>query len=114
MDTPTGITAYVSYGGYEGSGTHVIQIGKETIVMERGKEDGSIMMSICTPDLGFEKKVYTTDEIAGDVMRSIVLDGNYELLSENAAVSLVNEGGKTIISAACRNGQPVEFNLRTK
>lgn len=114
MDTPTGITAYVSYGGYEGSGTHVIQIGKETIVMERGKEDGSIVMSICTPDLGFEKKVYTTDEIAGDVMRSIVLDGNYELLSENAAVSLVNEGGKTIISAACRNGQPVEFNLRTK
>lgn len=111
-DTPTGITAYIFYKGYEGGSTLIGSADKETIVMERTREDGSIVMSICTPDLGITQKGYTTSQESQVVEKRITLDGIYTLAEDNSAVTLSSEGGRTVITARCRHGQPVEFIIR--
>lgn len=111
-DTPTGITAYILYGGYSGSGTLVASAEAETIVMERTREDGTVVMSICTPDLGITEKGYTTSQDSQVIVKTVTLDGNYSLADNAPEVTLTTEGNRTIITANCRHGRPVEFILR--
>ncbi len=126
-DHITGITAYISYNGYSGGAdfkslpkgketvkvTPVSSVDAQTIMMERTREDGKVVMSICTPDLGITEKGYTTPQESQPLVRKVVLDGLYALDTENPAVHLTNEGGHTTIEATCRHGQPVEFVLHT-
>ena len=110
-DLPTGITAYVVYREYTGKGTLVSEADAETIVMERSREDGNVVMSICTPDLGITEKGYTTSQSSQPIIKRVMLDGIYTLSENCADVSLVNENGRTVIEAKCVHGQPVEFVL---
>ena len=110
-DVPTGITAYVIYTVYSSTSTLVNSADAETIVMERTREDKSIVMSVCTPDLGIVEKAYTTPDPGKVLSKKVVLNGTYSLAEANPAVTLSHEAGKTIIVAACQHGQPVEFIL---
>lgn len=110
-DAPTGITAYIIYKGYDGKGTLVASADAETIVMERRKEDGTIVMSICTPDLGITQKGYTTSQTSQPLTRKVVLDGNFTLAGNYDNVKLSTDAGKTVVEAVCLHGQPVEFIL---
>lgn len=119
-DTETGITGYVSYKGYSSTSTLVGQIPAETIVMERTKEDGTIVISICTPDLGITDKDYTTPQESQPLDRSVTLNGTYSLTSNysdetfGTDVKVSANGSKTVLKATCKNGHPVEFILKKK
>lgn len=111
-DIPTGITAYIVYSAFSGSAaTLVASADAETIVMERKLADGSVVMSICTPDLGITEKAYTTPQASQPLLRSVVLNGSYKLLEPCDAVTLSQEGSGTRITATCQHGRPVEFKI---
>ena len=112
-DSPTGITAYISYKGYDADGTStaVISIPEETIVMERMKEDGYMVMSVCTPDLGITEKDYITRQSSQKLLRTVVLDGSWILVEPFCRAALVTENGRTYVTTECRDGMPVEMKL---
>lgn len=128
-DHITGITAYACYGAYDSAASAeglaalpkgkdakpclpVVSIDAETMVMERTAGDGTVVMSICTPDLGITQKAYTTPQPSQPLLRKVVVDGDWELTEPADNVDIAREGGKTSITATCLHGQPVEFNIR--
>ena len=111
-DNPTGITAYIIYKDYANASTLLKTADAETIVMERKREDGSFVMSICTPDLGITEKGYTTSQSSQVIRKTVELNGEYQLASECKDVELTSADGKTTITASCLHGQPVEFVLK--
>lgn len=113
-DDITGITAYISYCGYESGSTLAAAIQPETIVMEKRRSDGTVVMSVCTPDLGITVKGYTTKQASQPLVKTVTLNGSYDLQEENGAVCASCEGGKTRLEVTCIHGQPVEFLLRQK
>ena len=130
-DHITGITAYVCYSAYDGASSAeafasvpagkdsrpylpVLSIDAETIVMERTSEDGMAVMSICTPDLGITRKGYTTAQPSQPLVRKVVLEGEYSLAEDYGNVSLDSGDGRTVLTATCLDGQPVEFRLVKK
>lgn len=110
-DDITGITAYISYGGYASAETLVAGAEPETIVMERTRDDGKVVMSVCTPDLGITEKGYTTTQQSQKILKKVILKGTWSLSSPSENVDLIIEDGNTVISAICLHGQPVEFTL---
>ena len=110
-DEVTGITAYISYGGYSSGKTLLAEAAPEVIVMERTKEDGTVVMSVCTPDLGITVKGYTTKQPSQPLVKEVTLNGAWRLKQACDNVSLRSEGGNTVVSATCLHGQPVEFEL---
>ena len=113
-DDITGITAYISYQGYSADKTLASSIPAETIVMERMKEDGTVVMSICTPDLGITQKGYTTTQPSQPLTKEVTLNGAWALTSDAQNAVARIEGGKTIVTATCLHGQPVEFKMISK
>lgn len=128
-DHTTGITAYICYKEYDGAASSdafqklpkgkeakpylpVASIDAETIVMERTREDGLTVVSICTPDLGITKKAYTTPQPSQVIEKKVVVDGDWELAAPADNVRLAKDSGKTAITASCVDGQPVEFTLK--
>ena len=128
-DHITGTTAYVCYSTYDGSASakafsllrsgkeakphlDVERIDAETIVMERTGEDGRVVMSICTPDLGITQKGYTTAQPSQPLEREVVIAGNWSIEGGCDNVSASQSDGCTAITAVCIDGQPVEFHLR--
>ena len=110
-DDITGVTAYISYRGYASDKTLLAQSAPEIIVMERTKEDGSVVMSVCTPDLGITKKGYTTTQPSQPLVKDVTLNGVWKLKGSYENVTARTEGSKTVVSATCIHGQPVEFEL---
>ena len=110
-DDVTGITAYVSYRGYSSGKTLLAEAAPEVIVMERTKEDGTVVMSVCTPDLGITVKGYTTKQPSQPLVKEVTLNGAWRLKQTCDNVSLRSEGGNTVVSATCLHGQPVEFEI---
>ena len=80
--------------------------------MERTREDGLTVVSICTPDLGITKKAYTTPQPSQVIEKKVVVDGDWELAAPADNVRLAKDSGKTAITASCVDGQPVEFTLK--
>ena len=110
-DDITGITAYISYKGYASASTLAADVPAEVIVMERIREDGTVVMSICTPDLGITKKGYTTTQPSQPLAKTVALNGSWMLNHGGDNVTLAVENGRTIVTAVCLHGQPVEFVL---
>ncbi len=128
-DHITGITAYICYKEYDGASSAgafsalpsgkeakpylpVASIDAETIVMERSLEDGTVVMSICTPDLGITQKAYTTPQPSQPILKTVVIDGAWELAAPSGSVKLESADGRTSVTATCTDGQPVEFRLK--
>ena len=112
-DLPTGITGYVCFEEYAGDGL-VRGVTAETIVMERTAEDGTVVMSVCTPDLGITEKGYTTRQESQPLLKEVRLDGAWELTAENPAVECAPSDAGMLLKVTCRHGQPVEFHLIKK
>lgn len=111
-DLPTGITAYILYGDYSGEGTLLREAQAETIVMERTREDGSVVMSVCTPDLGITQKGYTTVQCSQPLERRLLLQGQWELAESRDEVELRIGIDNTELRISCVDGRPVEFELK--
>lgn len=112
-DSETGITGYVCFEAYEGEGT-VRGIDAETIVMERTDADGTLIMSVCTPDLGLTEKSYTTRQESQPIIKRVTLAGSWGLRTPVEGVSLASENGVTVVSATCLHGLPVEMKLEKR
>lgn len=110
-DTPTGITAYICYKGYSSDKTLAADIPAETIVMERAKEDGSVVMSVCCPDLGIELQGYTTTNPSQERPREVTLNGVWKLKDSYSNVTIRHENGRSIVTTKGIHGQPVEFEM---
>ena len=110
-DDITGITAYISYKGYSSDKTIAADIPAETIVMERTKEDGSIVMSVCCPDLGIELKGYTTVNPSQERVREVTLNGIWKLKGGSSNATIRHEEGRSIVTTKGIHGQPVEFEM---
>lgn len=113
-DEVTGITAYISYCGYKSTTSLASEIEAETIVMERKRNDGSVVVSVCTPDLGITQKGYTTIQPSQPLTKAVSLNGNYALVEDNPAVKASCSDGQTRLEVTCIHGQPVEFVLVQK
>lgn len=113
-DIPTGITAYIIYKEYNDEKTLLKTADAETIVMERTKEDGTVVMSVCTPDLGITQKGYTTAQTSQPIIKAVVLNGEWTIKCATDNVSLNVHDGNTVIKATCCHGQPVEFIIERK
>ena len=112
-DNITEITGYICYKEYISAKGLIERIPAETIVMEQPKkEDGSIAMSICTPDLGLENKGYFSWDHSKTLAKEVVLNGTYTLLKEYEGVSIITKDGKSYVTALCEHGQPVDFMLK--
>ena len=113
-DIPTGITAYIIYKEYNDEKTLLKTADAETIVMERTKEDRTVVMSVCTPDLGITQKGYTTAQTSQPIIKAVVLNGEWVIKCATDNVSLSMLDGNTVIKATCCHGQPVEFIVERK
>ena len=82
--------------------------------MERTKEDGTVVMSICTPDLGITQKGYTTSQNSQLIPKEVVLNGEWAIKCGSDNISLTINEGNTKVCANCCHGQPVEFILERK
>ena len=112
-DKITEITGYVCYKEYASDKGLIERISAETIVMEQPKkEDGSLAMSICTPDLGLENKGYFSFDHSKPMAKEVVLNGTYKLLKDCEEVSIINKNGKSYVTVLCVHGQPVDFRLK--
>ena len=112
-DKITEITGYVCYNEYASDKGLIERISAETIVMEQPKkEDGSLAMSICTPDLGLENKGYFSFDHSKPIAKEVVLNGTYALLKDYEGVSIITENGKSYVTALCVHGQPLDFVLK--
>ena len=112
-DKITEITGYVCYNEYASDKGLIERISAETIVMEQPKkEDGSIAMSVCTPDLGLENKGYFCFDYSKPIAKEVVLNGTYALLKDYEGVSIITENGKSYVTALCVHGQPLDFVLK--
>ena len=128
-DHVTGITAYACYKAYDGAASSeafaslpkgkeakpylpISAIDAETMVMERTLGDGNVVMSICTPDLGITQKAYTTPQPSQTIVKTVVIDGSWELAAPSDRVKVSTDSGKTTVSASCIDGIPVEFRLK--
>ncbi len=112
-DLLTGITGYVFWAPSTGNGL-IESADGEVIVMERTCEDGTMVMSVCTPDLGLTEKTYTTRQELPVLEKSITLQGLWELAEENDALMLVEQEGNTRLTVKCQHGRPVDFRLKKK
>jgi chondroitin-sulfate-ABC endolyase/exolyase len=110
-DDVTGITAYISYKGYKSDVTLVADLSEEVIVMERAKAEGSVVMSVCTPDLGITEKGYTTTQPSQPLVKTVKLNGAWTLKTQMPNVTVAADGENTVVTATCIHGQPVEFEL---
>ncbi len=124
-DWTTGISAYICYETTDCEGIYaklpkqknskahltIKSIDRHTIVMERSLGEDRAVMSVCTPDLGITQKGYTTSQESLPLVRSLTIEGVWNLETPQDNVIITHSGGNTIISATCRHGQPVEFIL---
>ena len=112
-DKITEITGYVCYKEYTSDKGLIERIPAETIVMEQPMKDNeSIAMSICTPDLGLENKGYFCFDHSKPIAKEVVLNGKYALLKDYEGVSIITENGKSYVTALCVHGQPADFILK--
>ena len=113
-DLESAITGYVCWEPYTGEG-RVKAIDGETIFMERtDAATGEWVMSVCTPDLGLTEKTYTTRQESQPILKEVLLQGLWELVSPIDGVELLEEEGATRLKVTCRHGRPVDLRLKAK
>ncbi len=110
-DAATGITGYVCYADYAGEGT-IRKIDAETIVMERTDADGTLVMSVGTPDLGLTKKSYTTRQECPPILKEVEIAGSWRPIGDDARLEAVDRNGNTLLKVTCQHGLPVDFRLK--
>ena len=90
----------------------VADIASETMIMRRTAEDGTLIVSVCDPDLHIKEKTYTTPEPSAPSFKTLHLRGAWSLAVPNEKVKVQSAGDVTEITVTCRHGQPVEFRLK--
>ncbi len=111
-DLATGITAYAAFENLQlQDDERVASIPAETMVMQRVDTDGTLIMSVCDPNLHIKSKTYTTPEPSAPSQKIVSLKGNWQLAQPSEKVQVSAVGDKTQVTVTCQHGQPVEFRM---
>lgn len=122
-DRATGITAYAVFEQVALADDNLLLgIDAETMLMRRTDADGTLVMSVCDPNLHISEKTYTTSEPSAPSVKTFKLRGEWEQTTHTykgvsfpeTAVNLTAQGGETVVRVTCRHGQPVDFRLKKK
>lgn len=115
FDRATGITGYAAFEAVSLTEDEVVaDIAPETMVMHRTTDEGSLLISVCDPDLHIKEKTYTTPEPSAPSLKTLHLKGVWQLADANDKVKIVQQGDVTEVTVTCRHGQPVEFRLKKR
>lgn len=116
QDHATGITAYAAFDDITTEGDAcVAAIPAETMVMQRTDADGTLIVSVCDPNLHIREKTYTTPEPSAPSQKTLRLHGAWQLAQASDRVQLTAaDGGCTDVTVTCQHGMPVEFRLVRK
>ncbi|WP_455664489.1 chondroitinase family polysaccharide lyase [Phocaeicola sp.] len=111
-DVPSGTVACAFFDEFTGNEDFLIKYADaETLVMYR-QEQGTVRISVCSPDLNIAEKTFTTSAPSRPKVKRIVLPGSWDVeqgSSHSISVRAVEAG--TEVSVICRDGQPQEFIL---
>ncbi|MBO8447771.1 MAG: hypothetical protein IAC29_00685, partial [Bacteroidetes bacterium] len=58
------------------------------------------------------QKAYTTPQPSQPILKTVVIDGAWELAAPSGSVKLESADSRTSLTATCTDGQPVEFRLK--
>lgn len=112
-DRATGITGYAAFEDVTlAEDEKVADLPAETMVMHRTAPDGTLLMSVCDPNLHIREKTYTTPEPSAPFVKVLHLKGTWQLATPHEKVELSSQGGLTELKVTCQHGQPVEFRLK--
>ncbi|EJX09841.1 chondroitinase (chondroitin lyase) [gut metagenome] len=112
-DHATGITGYAAFEDVAlVEDKTVTDLPAETMVMHRTTADGTLVMSVCDPNLHIKEKTYTTPEPSAPFVKVVHLKGQWQLAEPHDQVELSTQGGLTELKVTCQHGQPVEFRLK--
>lgn len=113
-DRLTGITAYALFEAYRPQQNPLFRfIPAETLVMQRN-EKGTIILSVCDPNLNIEEKAYTTKKPSRIIPKELELKGLWTLSTPHPQVKVTHKASNTFLTVLCQHGQPVEFTLQDK
>ena len=105
-DKATGVTGYTAFSFVRTSDEFVRSISTSAVVMVKGEAD-KLAMSVANPDLNME--AHTLSQV---VPVSVTLRGGWQLAEAMDNVSVVRKGSKTVVTVQCKDGIPVQMNLR--
>lgn len=112
-DHATGITGYAAFEDVTlAEDEKVANLPAETMVMHRMAADGTLLMSVCDPNLHINEKTYTTPEPSAPFVKVVHLKGQWQLAEPHEKVQLSAQGELTELKVTCQHGQPVEFRLK--
>lgn len=107
FDRASGVTGYAAFEAVSLPEDEVVaDIASETMVMRRTAEDGTLIVSVCNPDLHIKEKTYTTSEPSAQSFKTLHLRGAWSLAVPNEKVKVQSAGDVTEITVTCRHGQP--------
>lgn len=113
FDRASGVTGYAAFEAVSLPEDEIVaDIAPETMVMHRTAEDGTLIVSVCDPNLHIKEKTYTTPEPSAPSFKTLHLRGAWSLAVSNEKVKVQLTGDVTEITVTCRHGQPVEFRLK--
>lgn len=113
FDQASGVTGYAAFEAVTLPDDEVVAgIDAETMVMRRTAEDGTLVVSVCDPNLHIKEKTYTTSEPSAESFKTIRLKGNWQLAENHDKVKIQSAGDTSEITVTCQHGQPVEFRLK--
>lgn len=111
-DHATGITGYAAFEDVTlPDDEKVLSLPAETMVMHRVTDDGSLLMSVCDPNLHIQEKTYTTPEPSAPFVKVLHLKGYWKLAESHDRIELSTADGQTEVKVTCQHGQPVEVRL---
>lgn len=112
LDYETGITAYAAFENLTTEGDKTVaSVPAETMLMQRIDADGTLIVSVCDPNLHIKEKTYTTPESSAPFDKKIVLYGVWQLAQPVDKVKAVAKSDQTEVTVTCQHGMPVEFRL---
>lgn len=113
-DLENNIHAYAIFENYESTSDELLIKSEKELMIMMQTCTGELKVSVCDPYLYLGEIAYTTSNESQEILRSFVINGEYDLLNSNAKVSLQPAKGKTLIEVKCQHGIPVEFSLKNK
>lgn len=108
-DCLTGITAYSIFDIVSLKMDSVfISLPAETMIM-RKNDHGKMKISVCTPDLNFDKK--NPNSLSHIIKKQLRVKGAWKVETHEKRVNILQKDKNTLIEVICQDGQPVEFQL---
>jgi len=90
---------------------YLLQSDKEIMILLKAEND-VVNFSVCYPDINIGTYTYTSSTESQPITKNILIRGKYELIENNSAITLSQNGNNTLLNVTLQHGIPVEFSLQ--